>query len=161
MTFGVVTKKIDFNLYRSKIKELSLIMSLLPSINLVKALEKFNESPLLPLILNPETDDYELTRNMNPDLKELFSTSSTPELLLKVITVFARIFLNNIFFQIVIETKSAEFKISNLKALRYLYYYTVQELNYTQLSAVRKIADVAIRREPKIVLIEGSPGKNF
>lgn len=29
------------------------------------------------------------------------------------------------------------------------------------MSAVRKIADVAIRREPKVALIEGSPGKKF
>ncbi|XP_033212670.1 uncharacterized protein LOC117170189 [Belonocnema kinseyi] len=116
MTFGVVTKLIDFNLYRSKIKELSLIMSLLPSINLVMALESFKESPLLPMILNPDPDNYQLVDHLDPGLKVLLETSSTPDLLLE------------------------------------------ENLNYEQLSAVRKIADVAIRREPKVALIEGFPG---
>lgn len=99
MTFGVVAKLIDFNLYRSKIKELSLIMSLLPSISLVKALENLKESPLLPMILNPDPDNYELADHLDPDLKMLLETSSTPDFLLDVSTVSA-LFLLGVIFKI-------------------------------------------------------------
>ena len=67
-TYKVVTKLLDFDICESKIQEIIVITSLLPSIELVKALEQFKTSEIMTLILNPMLEDYQLENLLDPKM---------------------------------------------------------------------------------------------
>ena len=64
-TCTVVTKWLEFDAYKSRIKTLRVLVGSLVALNLVEGIEKLKSSPLLPSILHPETKTYSLSENSN------------------------------------------------------------------------------------------------
>ncbi|XP_033211784.1 uncharacterized protein LOC117169489 [Belonocnema kinseyi] len=63
-TYTVVTKWLEFDIYKRHIKSLRVIVGVLVALNLVGALDKLKTSPLLPLILHPKSKSYSLSKTL-------------------------------------------------------------------------------------------------
>ena len=63
-----MTKLLMLNIYSSTILDLQIIVNLIDAVNLVKEMSKFKLFPLLPLIMNPAMENYQIPVSTEPIL---------------------------------------------------------------------------------------------